>query len=176
MQIGQPVLVVGINYRLGMLGFFTSKELRQEARDRGEAGYSNLGFHDQRLALQWVRVYPIVSGKVPPRPAVLILACIVYHFIEFSLIASIPLNRSKTISTSSEAMHPASCWLESPPGQSLFSPTFAAKCLSQVLRCSCPLAPYGRNPSLRRRPPLTRRARSWIQPGRGLRLEKSSTC
>jgi carboxylesterase type B len=54
-QTGQEVLVVGINYRLGMLGFFTSEELRQEARERGEAGYSNLGFHDQRLALQWVR-------------------------------------------------------------------------------------------------------------------------
>ncbi|EGX89838.1 carboxylesterase [Cordyceps militaris CM01] len=54
-QANQPVLVVGINYRLGMLGFFTSKELRQEARDRGEKGYANLGFHDQRLALHWVQ-------------------------------------------------------------------------------------------------------------------------
>ncbi|KAK8141553.1 hypothetical protein G3M48_010322 [Beauveria asiatica] len=55
MQTQQPVLVVGINYRLGMLGFFSSEELRQEARDRGEKGYANLGFHDQRLALHWVR-------------------------------------------------------------------------------------------------------------------------
>ncbi|PQK17296.1 hypothetical protein BB8028_0007g04910 [Beauveria bassiana] len=55
MQTQQPVLIVGINYRLGMLGFFSSEELRQEARDRGEKGYANLGFHDQRLALHWVR-------------------------------------------------------------------------------------------------------------------------
>lgn len=65
MQVGRPVLVVGINYRLGMLGFFTSKELRQEARERGEAGYSNLGLHDQRLALQWVRIYSIAWNADP---------------------------------------------------------------------------------------------------------------
>ncbi|KAG8423060.1 hypothetical protein J3459_009776 [Metarhizium acridum] len=53
-QTSRPVLMVSINYRLGMLGFFTSKELRQEARHRGEAGCSNLGLHDQRLALQWL--------------------------------------------------------------------------------------------------------------------------
>lgn len=47
-------MVVGINYRLGVLGFFSSHELRQEARARGETPYSNLGFADQRLALQWV--------------------------------------------------------------------------------------------------------------------------
>lgn len=53
-DLGQPILVVGINYRLGALGFFSSRELRQEARSRGDVGYSNLGFADQRLALQWV--------------------------------------------------------------------------------------------------------------------------
>jgi carboxylesterase type B len=59
-DLGKPILVVGINYRLGALGFFTSSELRQEARTRGETGYSNLGFVDQRLALEWVRgVNPI---------------------------------------------------------------------------------------------------------------------
>lgn len=49
-------MVVGINYRLGPLGVFSSKELRDEARARGEVGFNNLGFHDQRVALQWVSV------------------------------------------------------------------------------------------------------------------------
>jgi len=53
---GEPVVVVGINYRLGPLGVFSSKELREEARARGEVGFNNLGIHDQRVALQWVSI------------------------------------------------------------------------------------------------------------------------
>ncbi len=48
--------MVGLNYRLGVLGFLSSKELREDARTRGEKGFNNLGLHDQRVALQWVRV------------------------------------------------------------------------------------------------------------------------
>ena len=48
--------MVGINYRLGPLGVFSSKELREEARARGEVGFNNLGIHDQRVALQWVSI------------------------------------------------------------------------------------------------------------------------
>ncbi|KAK9326648.1 alpha/beta-hydrolase [Lipomyces starkeyi] len=54
-KLGEPVVVVGFNYRLGVLGFLSSKELREEARARGEVGYNNLGLHDQRIALQWVQ-------------------------------------------------------------------------------------------------------------------------
>ncbi|KAF1953349.1 alpha/beta-hydrolase [Byssothecium circinans] len=54
-DLGEPILVVGFNYRLGLLGFLGCKELRAEARSRGEPGFNNLGLHDQRLALQWIQ-------------------------------------------------------------------------------------------------------------------------
>ncbi|KAF1949059.1 alpha/beta-hydrolase [Byssothecium circinans] len=51
---GKPIIGVTINYRLGVTGFLTSKELRS-------AGYkANNGFHDQRTALQWIKKY--ISG------------------------------------------------------------------------------------------------------------------
>jgi carboxylesterase type B len=55
---GKPIIVVSMNYRVGAYGFLTSKELQAEARGRGETGYANLGFHDQRLGLQWVSYRP----------------------------------------------------------------------------------------------------------------------
>jgi hypothetical protein len=57
-SLGKPLIVVSLNYRLGYFGFLASKELREEARARGEVGYNNLGLHDQRVALQWVRIIP----------------------------------------------------------------------------------------------------------------------
>ncbi|KAH7379270.1 carboxylesterase-like protein [Phaeosphaeria sp. MPI-PUGE-AT-0046c] len=48
-ELGKPMIGITINYRLGVLGFMTSKELR-------DAGYlANNGLHDQRVALQWIR-------------------------------------------------------------------------------------------------------------------------
>ncbi|RAL15753.1 putative carboxylesterase [Aspergillus homomorphus CBS 101889] len=45
---GLPIVAVSINYRLGMLGFMTSEELRA-------AGYkANNGLRDQRTAVEWV--------------------------------------------------------------------------------------------------------------------------
>ncbi|KAF2502672.1 carboxylesteras-like protein [Lophium mytilinum] len=53
---GKPVIGININYRLGALGFLTSKELRQ-------AGYpGNNGLRDQRAALQWIRKFIGVYG------------------------------------------------------------------------------------------------------------------
>jgi carboxylesterase type B len=43
----QPVIYIGINYRLAGFGFLSSPALQ-------EAGLSNLGLKDQYLALQWV--------------------------------------------------------------------------------------------------------------------------
>jgi carboxylesterase type B len=46
--LGTPIIGVGINYRLGPLGFLTSSEL-------AEVGISgNYGLKDQRVALEWV--------------------------------------------------------------------------------------------------------------------------
>ncbi|KAL5447662.1 hypothetical protein PMIN05_001957 [Paraphaeosphaeria minitans] len=56
---GKPIIGVTINYRLGVTGFMTSKELRSY-------GYkANNGFHDQRTALQWVRKYICGFGGNP---------------------------------------------------------------------------------------------------------------
>ncbi|KAF1937900.1 alpha/beta-hydrolase [Clathrospora elynae] len=48
---GKPMIGVTINYRLGVTGFCTSKELR-------EAGYNaNNGFHDQHTAMRWIKKF-----------------------------------------------------------------------------------------------------------------------
>jgi Carboxylesterase family len=47
-KLGTPVIGVGVNYRLGPLGFLTSSEL-------AKAGITgNYGLKDQRVALEWV--------------------------------------------------------------------------------------------------------------------------
>ncbi|KAH7025644.1 Alpha/Beta hydrolase protein [Microdochium trichocladiopsis] len=45
--LDQPIIVVGVNYRVGAWGFLPGKEIQVD-------GSSNLGLRDQRLALQWV--------------------------------------------------------------------------------------------------------------------------
>ncbi|KAJ2924128.1 hypothetical protein H1R20_g12974, partial [Candolleomyces eurysporus] len=47
-DMGQPVIFVSMNYRLSGLGFLASKEVRA-------AGVGNLGLHDQREALRWIK-------------------------------------------------------------------------------------------------------------------------
>ncbi|KAF4964382.1 hypothetical protein FSARC_7681 [Fusarium sarcochroum] len=45
--LGTPVIGASFNYRLSALGFLTGREALRE-------GVTNLGFHDQRLALRWI--------------------------------------------------------------------------------------------------------------------------
>lgn len=47
-RMGTPFIAASINYRLHAWGFLWSDEMKK-------AGAGNLGFRDQRLALQWVR-------------------------------------------------------------------------------------------------------------------------
>ncbi|KAF2177248.1 alpha/beta-hydrolase [Zopfia rhizophila CBS 207.26] len=47
-ELGEPIMVVAVNYRLGTFGFLGGKELKAE-------GNTNLGLRDQRLALEWVQ-------------------------------------------------------------------------------------------------------------------------
>ena len=51
MAVAQQVVVVSINYRLGIFGFLGSREL--SARTDGY-GSGNFGIQDQRMAMQWV--------------------------------------------------------------------------------------------------------------------------
>ncbi|KAH8691540.1 Alpha/Beta hydrolase protein [Talaromyces proteolyticus] len=52
-EIGKPVMVVGINYRTGPLGFLTSSELAAINKAHGEP-VGNYGLHDQLRAVEWV--------------------------------------------------------------------------------------------------------------------------
>ena len=49
-ESGPPAVIVTVNYRLGIFGFLAHDELLKE---EGTAG--NMGFQDQRKALQWVQ-------------------------------------------------------------------------------------------------------------------------
>ncbi|CAK9779972.1 alpha/beta-hydrolase [Cutaneotrichosporon oleaginosum] len=60
-RIGKPVIVVNINYRMGVWGFPTGPEL---------AGSANNGIRDQMLALQWVRENIAAFGGDPEKVTV----------------------------------------------------------------------------------------------------------
>lgn len=49
--LGEEVLYVATNYRLGGFGFLGGQQLKNE-------GNTNLGLHDQRLAMQYVLLTP----------------------------------------------------------------------------------------------------------------------
>ncbi|EXJ79832.1 hypothetical protein A1O3_08117 [Capronia epimyces CBS 606.96] len=55
MELGQPAIVVVLNYRLNILGFLSSRELVAEAEEAGEMPVINQGLNDQKIALQWIR-------------------------------------------------------------------------------------------------------------------------
>ncbi|EJD05489.1 alpha/beta-hydrolase [Fomitiporia mediterranea MF3/22] len=59
-QIEKPVIIVSVNFRLGLFGFAASELLREDNTSAGEEGVGNYGLHDQRMALQWIRKY--ISG------------------------------------------------------------------------------------------------------------------
>ncbi|KAI0681827.1 carotenoid ester lipase precursor [Earliella scabrosa] len=59
-DIGEPIIFVAINYRLNVFGFLGGEEVR-------EAGLGNLGLHDQRAALRWVRQHISAFGGDPTK-------------------------------------------------------------------------------------------------------------
>ncbi|KAL1945641.1 hypothetical protein VTO73DRAFT_1643 [Trametes versicolor] len=59
-ELGQPIVFVSMNYRLGPFGFLGGKEVK-------EAGVGNLGLHDQRLALQWIQQHVAAFGGDPKK-------------------------------------------------------------------------------------------------------------
>jgi para-nitrobenzyl esterase len=60
--VKQGVIVVTINYRLGLLGFFAQTALDAEGHLAG-----NYGFLDQQMALKWVRRNIPTFGGDPRR-------------------------------------------------------------------------------------------------------------
>ncbi|KAI0077854.1 carotenoid ester lipase precursor [Panus rudis PR-1116 ss-1] len=59
-ELNQSVIYVSMNYRVSAFGFLAGKEVKA-------AGIGNLGLHDQRLALRWVRKYISAFGGDPSK-------------------------------------------------------------------------------------------------------------
>lgn len=62
-EIGQPILAVSMNYRLGMWGFLQNNEILKE-------GSSNAGLLDQRMAMRWVKENVGAFGGDPEKVTV----------------------------------------------------------------------------------------------------------
>jgi acetylcholinesterase len=62
LDMGQPMIVASINYRLAHFGFTASKEFE-------DAGLLNLGFEDQRNALHWIQKHIAKFGGDPKKVA-----------------------------------------------------------------------------------------------------------
>ncbi|KAG0243906.1 Alpha/Beta hydrolase protein [Mortierella sp. GBAus27b] len=57
-QLGRPIILVSINYRLNYLGFMSSQELVQDVHSSPGGALTtvgNWGLLDQKMALEWVR-------------------------------------------------------------------------------------------------------------------------
>ncbi|CAG9985167.1 unnamed protein product [Clonostachys byssicola] len=62
-DMGQPIIAVSFNYRVGIWGFLQSFDLLTE-------GSSNAGLHDQRLALRWIQENIAAFGGDPEQVVV----------------------------------------------------------------------------------------------------------
>ncbi|CAH0048176.1 unnamed protein product [Clonostachys solani] len=62
-DMGQPIVAVSFNYRVGVWGFLQSFDLLTE-------GSSNAGLHDQRLALRWIQENIAAFGGNPEQVVV----------------------------------------------------------------------------------------------------------
>jgi para-nitrobenzyl esterase len=61
--VGDNVILITINYRLGLFGFFPSKELAKENPDGANGGLT--GITDQIVALKWIKANAAVFGGDP---------------------------------------------------------------------------------------------------------------
>jgi len=65
MSVNKPIIVVTINYRLGLFGSASSVQLREDNRSAGDEGVGNYGLYDQQVALSWVRANIAAFGGDP---------------------------------------------------------------------------------------------------------------
>ncbi|KAI0065295.1 alpha/beta-hydrolase [Artomyces pyxidatus] len=64
-RIGKPVILVTMNYRLGLLGFAASPKLLEDNEVAGNEGVGNYGLRDQRRAMEWVHHFISDFGGDP---------------------------------------------------------------------------------------------------------------
>lgn len=64
-SIGLPLVIVSLNYRLGLGGFLAGAKIGAELKEDGFAGNGNFGFTDQKVALDWVQRYIFNFGGDP---------------------------------------------------------------------------------------------------------------
>ncbi|KAI9736173.1 MAG: hypothetical protein M1834_001058 [Cirrosporium novae-zelandiae] len=62
-----PTIIISMNYRLGVLGFLASEEIRAYNKAHGEEGVGNYGLWDQVEALRWVQKYISAFGGDPTK-------------------------------------------------------------------------------------------------------------
>lgn len=53
-EIGRPVVVVNVTYRLNMLGFFSCSDIQRDVKEAGEKVFGSWGVDDISIATQWV--------------------------------------------------------------------------------------------------------------------------
>ncbi|KAF9443507.1 alpha/beta-hydrolase [Macrolepiota fuliginosa MF-IS2] len=64
-EIGKPMILVTLNFRIGLLGFACSPAIREDNIATGEDGTGNYGLRDQRKALEWLHYYIQEFGGDP---------------------------------------------------------------------------------------------------------------
>ena len=69
-ETGSPTIIVTLNYRLGVLGFLASREIREYNASFGEEGVGNYGIWDQVEALRWMQKHISAFGGDPDRVTV----------------------------------------------------------------------------------------------------------
>lgn len=58
--IGKPVIIVAINFRIGLFGFAAGTQLLEDNKADGSDSVGNYGLRDQRMAMEWLHHY--ISG------------------------------------------------------------------------------------------------------------------
>lgn len=63
--IGLPIMMVTINFRIGVFGVAANMHLAEDNRVAGDEGVGNYGLRDQRQALEWVNRFIVDFGGDP---------------------------------------------------------------------------------------------------------------